>query len=260
MKNKFLILFLICFQYMCGQPLAHNELHETYIANIQNNSHTIINNATHTYIQKLIFNNSIDVFTYNDTIHEKYGWDINRINCYGNIQLPTKTNIDVSNFNMPIQKSYSITKVYGYIPKTRRMHRGIDLSCNLNDTIVSCWTGCVRLTGYDKDGYGNYVIIRHDNGLETLYAHLSKITVKKNQYVNSNECIGLGGSTGLSSNPHLHFEVRFLGTPLNPQKMIDFNEKTTFSDIYVFEKRNYQNNPKQNKLTSKIKTTTKKKK
>ena len=113
---------------------------------------------------------------------------------------------------------------YGF--RHGKSHNGIDLNLKTGDTVCSAWSGKVRYAKYNDGGFGNLVIIRHYNGLETFYAHLSKIFVFPDQDVLSGETIGLGGSTGHSSGPHLHFEVRFYDSPINPAEYIDFTTKT----------------------------------
>ena len=112
-----------------------------------------------------------------------------------------------------------------------RMHNGVDLKLDTGDTVVSAFDGVVRFAGWNNGGYGNLVIIRHFNGLETYYAHLKSIDCADNQRVNSGECIGLGGSTGRSNGPHLHFEIRFKDNPFNPDWLIDFESKELITDM-----------------------------
>lgn len=112
---------------------------------------------------------------------------------------------------------WSYTSNYGW--RRRRMHRGVDLSLHIGDTIRAAFSGKVRLTRYERRGYGYYVIIRHGNGLETIYGHLSKFLVKPDQIVKVGEPIALGGNTGRSTGPHLHFETRYLGMDINPNKI-----------------------------------------
>ncbi len=119
-----------------------------------------------------------------------------------------------------------------------RMHKGIDINLHKGDPVVSAFDGMVRIA-HAKGAYGNVVIIRHYNGLETVYAHLSKIKVKPGQVVLAGQLIGLGGSTGRSSGPHLHFEVRFKGQALNPASVISFTENKTFNDSIVIKKSRY---------------------
>ena len=104
-------------------------------------------------------------------------------------------------------------------------HNGIDLNLKTGDPVYAAWSGKVRYAKYNDGGFGNLVIIRHHNGLETFYAHLSKLLVFPDQDVVAGETIGLGGTTGHSSGPHLHFEVRFYDAPINPEEMFDFTGK-----------------------------------
>ncbi|MFA6873314.1 MAG: M23 family metallopeptidase, partial [Bacteroidaceae bacterium] len=92
----------------------------------------------------------------------------------------------------------------------------------------------VRVVKYEARGYGNYIVIRHPNGLETIYGHLSKWLVKPNEEVASGEPIGLGGSTGRSTGSHLHFETRFMGQALNPQLLFDFPNQDVTGDFYAY--------------------------
>ncbi|MBI3521178.1 MAG: peptidoglycan DD-metalloendopeptidase family protein [Bacteroidetes bacterium] len=119
-----------------------------------------------------------------------------------------------------------------------RMHKGIDINLHKGDAVVAAFDGMVRIA-HAKGAYGNVVIIRHYNGLETVYAHLSKIKVKPGQVVLAGQLIGLGGSTGRSSGPHLHFEVRFKGQALNPSSIISFTENKTLNDSIVIKKSRY---------------------
>lgn len=113
-----------------------------------------------------------------------------------------------------------VTSGYGW--RRGRNHNGTDLDLNTGDTVVAAWPGKVRYSMYNTGGFGNLVIIRHYNGLETFYAHLSKLLVAPNQVVAAGEPIGLGGNTGHSYGSHLHFEVRFYDIPMDPERVIDF--------------------------------------
>ncbi len=119
-----------------------------------------------------------------------------------------------------------------------RMHKGIDINLHKGDAVVAAFDGMVRIA-HVKGAYGNVVIIRHYNGLETVYAHLSKFKVKQGQVVLAGQTIGLGGSTGRSSGPHLHFEVRFRGQAINPASIISFTENKTYNDSIVIKKTKY---------------------
>ncbi len=119
-----------------------------------------------------------------------------------------------------------------------KMHKGIDINLHKGDAIVAAFDGMVRIA-HAKGAFGNVIIIRHYNGLETVYAHLSKIKVKPGQIVLAGQLIGLGGNTGRSSGPHLHFEVRFKGQALNPSSIISLTVNKTVNDSIVIKKSRY---------------------
>lgn len=115
-----------------------------------------------------------------------------------------------------------VTSQFG--PRTRtRYHYGIDLKLDIGDTVVSAFDGIVRVAQY-SGAYGNVIVIRHYNGLETVYGHLSKLEVNPGDVVRTGQLIGLGGNTGRSTGPHLHFEVRYMGQAINPNELIEFND------------------------------------
>ena len=117
-------------------------------------------------------------------------------------------------FDCPVQGI--VTSRYGY--RKGRYHNGIDLNLRTGDTVKAAFSGRVRYAKWNDGGFGNLVIIRHHNGLETFYAHLSKHLVAPDQEVKAGEPIGLGGNTGRSFGAHLHFEVRFYDAPMNPEE------------------------------------------
>ncbi len=126
-------------------------------------------------------------------------WNNQYAHSYGNAIIPDTYTIDLTGFHMPTP-STKITSPFG--PRWRRMHNGLDLKVNIGDTIVAAFDGKVRIVKYERRGYGKYVVIRHDNGLETIYGHLSKQLVEENQLVKAGEVIGLGGNTGRSTGSH----------------------------------------------------------
>ena len=130
---------------------------------------------------------------------------------------------DFCNYCMPTPNRV-VTSRYGR--RWGRKHEGIDIRVKKGDTIRSAFKGRVALVTYDRKGYGYYVVVRHQHGLETLYAHMSKQLVKVGQHVEVGTPVGLGGSTGRSSGPHLHFEIRLNGEALNPVLMFDFPNQT----------------------------------
>ena len=123
-----------------------------------------------------------------------------------------------------------------YGRRGRRYHKGIDLGFNNGDSIRCVFDGVVRYAKFNDGGYGNLVIVRHYNGLETYYAHLSKMNVYANQKVKAGDFLGLGGSTGRSTGPHLHFELRFYGFALDPASVIDFNKGELVSENLFIHK------------------------
>ena len=150
------------------------------------------------------------------------------------VNFPDSFAIDCTSFVYPIaiDSMARITSKYG--PRRRRMHKGIDLKVLKGDTIRAAFNGKVRIKAFERRGYGYYVVLRHPNGLETIYGHLSKILVEENQIVRAGETIGLGGNTGRSTGSHLHFETRFLGQAINPAEIIDFENGVPHQDTYVF--------------------------
>ncbi len=157
-------------------------------------------------------------------------WANARVNPYGYTvaQIPDTVLIDLTGFNRPCKGR--VTSHFGWRPRFGRWHYGTDIGVRTGDKIHSAWAGQVRICGWDPKGYGNYIVIRHDNGFETVYGHLSKINVQENQGVKAGEVIGLGGSTGHSTGPHLHFEIRYLGITINPELIVDFDRGDLHND------------------------------
>jgi murein DD-endopeptidase MepM/ murein hydrolase activator NlpD len=131
-------------------------------------------------------------------------------------------------WSMPL--SYS--KINSNFGMRSRWHYGTDLDLEVGDPVMAAFDGIVRIVQYNSSGYGYYVLVRHYNGFETLYAHLSRQDVKVGQTVKAGEVIGLGGNTGRSSGPHLHFEVRYAGNAFNTTYMYDYpNHKLRSSNF-----------------------------
>lgn len=148
------------------------------------------------------------------------------------VDLPDSCVIDCSTFVLPMDSMTRVTSKYG--PRRRRMHKGIDLKVQIGDTIRAAFDGKVRIKNFERRGYGYYLVIRHPNGLETVYGHLSKFLVGVNDIVRAGDPIALGGNTGRSTGSHLHFETRFLGQAINPADIIDFDNSIPHQDQYVF--------------------------
>lgn len=153
-------------------------------------------------------------------------------------ELPETYKIDLRRFTMPTT-SRVITSNFG--SRWGRQHKGLDIKVYIGDTIRAAFSGKVRIVRYEAGGYGKYIVIRHNNGLETIYGHLSKQLVEENQEVRSGEVIGLGGNTGRSTGSHLHFETRLCGVALNPALMFDFRAQDVTGDYYAFNKETYDN-------------------
>lgn len=125
-------------------------------------------------------------------------------------------------------------------PRWGRMHKGIDIKVYIGDTIRAAFSGKVRIKKYERAGYGKYLVIRHNNGLETIYGHMSDWLVEENQTVKAGQPIGLGGNTGRSTGSHLHFETRLCGVALNPALFFDFPNQDVTADYYMFRKNSYE--------------------
>lgn len=167
-----------------------------------------------------------------------YNWSNQTVGgAYAGLTIPNTKKIDVSGYVAPIRGK--LTSPYGYRARFGRMHKGVDLNLHVGDTVRSAFDGRVRITKFEGKGYGYYVVVRHDNGLETVYGHLSRFLVKPNQYVKAGQPIALGGNTGHSTGPHLHFETRFMGLAINPAAIIDFDNFVTHKDVFTFDKNSY---------------------
>lgn len=161
-------------------------------------------------------------------------WNNDYARTYG-VALPSEYKIDLRHFHMPCD-SRLVTSHYGYRRSFRRQHYGTDIKVFVGDTIRAAFSGKVRVVadqGYRK-GYGKYVVIRHPNGLETVYGHMSRHLCQPNQIVKAGDVIGLGGNTGRSTGSHLHFETRFLGEFIDPEKLFDFEAQDVKGDFYLF--------------------------
>lgn len=162
-------------------------------------------------------------------------WETNKVHCYSDADLPEDFRIDLRGFHMPTP-SRVITSNYGYRASFGRMHKGLDIKVYIGDTIMSAFDGKVRVVNYEAKGYGNYVVIRHENGLETIYGHLSKHLCKVGDIVKAGQPIGLGGNTGRSTGSHLHFETRLLGEALDPSLLFDFVAQDVTCDFYDYHR------------------------
>jgi murein DD-endopeptidase MepM/ murein hydrolase activator NlpD len=143
--------------------------------------------------------------------------------------MPDSLYISCADYCYPTE-SQRITSRFGI--RGSRFHYGIDVGVRYGDTIRAPFSGTVRLATYQRGGYGHYIVITHDNGLESIMAHFSRRLVKEGDQVVAGQPIGLGGSTGRSTGPHLHLEFRLFGNAFNPEKLIDFNSRNIYlSDV-----------------------------
>ena len=162
-------------------------------------------------------------------------WSNSYVHNYDNVTLPDSLVVSMKGYCMPTDSTY-ITDKFGYRPRRGRQHMGLDIRIKTGDTIRAAFDGKVRISRYERRGYGHYLVIRHPNGLETVYGHLSKKLVDENDIVHAGDPIALGGNTGRSTGPHLHFETRILGNAINPALMFDFSHQRAQTEYYVYEK------------------------
>lgn len=210
----------------------------------------VYDNRTWEYLEDLHFdgvmNTSIHTFFEADSSYN-YTWPWDNNSCYASDKQNDLralrdtlwicvTDSSYDDFVMPFEGR--ITSRYGY--RRGRYHNGIDIDLQTGDSVVAAFDGKVRYAQYNKEGFGNLVVIRHYNGLETFYAHLSQLDVVPNQRVKAGDLIGRGGNTGHSYGSHLHFETRFYDAALNPEEVINFKKKCVrnenlflYSDLFV---------------------------
>jgi murein DD-endopeptidase MepM/ murein hydrolase activator NlpD len=141
-------------------------------------------------------------------------------------------------WSMPLTGTHYVTSKFG--PRGSSYHYGTDIDLDIGDTIRSAFDGIVRMSKYNPGGYGNYVLVRHYNGTETIYGHMSERLVIVGQEVKAGQIIGLGGNTGRSSGPHLHFEIRYRGIAMNPQLFFNFSERKIISDVIKLAPSNFR--------------------
>ena len=197
-------------------------------------------------LDKFLFNRSKSVVPISDNIRsiqfietpEEYDvWSSVDINPYKADMSAMKDTllIDLSSYYPPSVKH--VTSEFGF----RRwvFHYGIDLKVHKGDSVYNAFDGVVRVTRR-ASGYGYIVIMRHFNGLETLYGHLNKIIVSPGDTIKAGTPLGLGGNTGRSTGYHLHFEVRYLGNPINPRDIIDFDNHAVKNTVMQLSANNFE--------------------
>jgi murein DD-endopeptidase MepM/ murein hydrolase activator NlpD len=170
-------------------------------------------------------------------------WDTDNLNPYlydfNSFKSPVNICLapDSNGFVMPVYNT--VTSNFGW--RKGRAHNGIDIDLETGDTVVTAFDGVVRMSKF-YHGYGNMVVVRHPNGLETLYGHLSKVLVEAGQSIKAGEIVGLGGNTGHSFGSHLHFEIRFMGQPIDPAKFISFENFSLVNNEVLIDETLFQSN------------------
>lgn len=226
MSNKFKTLLAVVFTMCLGTNLANAQDLIARQAPIDKKLKTI---------DSLILQKQLEVEREEYPALSLYPeWNNQFVHAYKTVAMPESYEVDLTGFHMPTDNR-RITSKYGY--RWRKMHNGLDVKVYVGDTIRAAFDGKVRIVKYERSGYGRYVVIRHYNGLETVYGHLSKQLVLEDEDVKAGDVIGLGGNTGRSTGSHLHFETRFLGVAIDPALMFDFPNQDIVSDKYVFKRR-----------------------
>ena len=220
-------------QDLLHRPQRHSSNHADLLAMQETVSSEIKLNGMFNYVDGTFEEEQIP----ENDIYETYKND-QSVNPFRNAQVPDLFTIDVSDYCMPVMGH--VTSPYGYRPRFRRVHKGVDLKLQIGDTVRAAFSGYIRLTKFERRGYGYYVVMTHQDGFETIYGHLSKFLVEPGQYVKVGDPIALGGNTGRSTGPHLHFETRFMGYAINPAAIFDFENKTTHTDTYTFNKATFK--------------------
>ncbi|NVN94963.1 MAG: peptidoglycan DD-metalloendopeptidase family protein [Bacteroidetes bacterium] len=216
-------LFIYCFTLQ-AQEDGYKKLDPIYIIETANDSIDIASNFYSFY-------DSLAVFFEDDTLYSSFD---NEIIHYPKVDFSNKTDTTILFLTDASKKSFYVNPHNGEVTsrfglRHRRYHYGTDINLETGDSVLSAFDGRVRITKLSSS-YGYVIVIRHLNGVETLYAHLSQINVTNDQLVKAGELIGLGGNTGHSHGSHLHFEIRYLGAPINPEDIIDFGKGQLISD------------------------------
>jgi murein DD-endopeptidase MepM/ murein hydrolase activator NlpD len=163
-----------------------------------------------------------------DTLFSR-NWETKEIHAYR-----TERNKSIKSLKVNLRENNSAfifpLDTFKYLRGFTGYHTGLDLKADLGDTIRAVFDGKIRFAGNIRNGYGNLVIIRHYNGLETYYSHLSKILININDDVKAGDLIGLVGQSGRATTHHLHFEIRYFDKPFDPLKLLSLQERNLISD------------------------------
>ncbi|WP_199539320.1 M23 family metallopeptidase [Dyadobacter luteus] len=165
-------------------------------------------------------------------------WDARAINPYGLSALEFDEPVELTLYDDAVNRKWSnpldkIRTTSNFSFRWGRWHNGTDLDLETGDSVRTTYDGMVRIVAYDGSGYGKFVLVRHYNGLETLYGHMSKQLVESGQLVKAGEVLGLGGNTGRSTGSHLHYENRYEGNPFDSRNIFDWENKQIRSDKFM---------------------------
>ena len=244
--NRILTIFAICLG--CATAVA-NPLDSLAIKPVEKLKSAIVVDTIPTadeHLSIVLFNdnswryiNTAEIKA-DSTVFTNY-WDTNKISPYQEVSLnsipktvPIKLVDSLKSYSYPYKGR--ISSRYGVRKKAN--HNGVDITLKVGDTICSTFDGIVRYSKATDTGYGTLVVVRHDNGIETYHAHLSKRLVEAGDRVAAGQPIGLGGSSGRSTGPHLHFECRYMGQSFDPERLIDFKTGDLRRDFLLL-KRSY---------------------
>jgi murein DD-endopeptidase MepM/ murein hydrolase activator NlpD len=172
-------------------------------------------------------------------------WDSRNINPYKFDLNDFKDSVDLTLFDTTHTGTWSsplatnkLTSNFGM--RGWRWHHGVDLDLNIGDPVFASFDGIVRINRSERGGYGKFLVLRHRNGLETLYGHLSKQLVATGEEVQAGQLIGLGGNTGRSTGPHLHYEVRYNGLAFDPKYIYDFDNNRLITNIFTLKPQHFR--------------------
>lgn len=218
--GKKILFIIILFQFSSPDSFTQSVPYILDTINLDTRKVLVYSNQTWSYLH--CQEGDTTIFCLDTTNLFTTNWTNNQIFAY----LGEPQNNERYEIDLPDTSNYFVLPFYGKLFRGfGRGHDGLDIGLKKGDSVKVAFDGKVRYATYNRGGYGNLVIVRHFNGLETYYAHLSKILVSPDQSVKVGEIIGLGGSTGRSVSPHLHFEVRYRDKPLDPLRFINFDQK-----------------------------------
>jgi len=233
-KILFTSIILTYSIFLHAQEDVYKKLEPVYLYETANDSIDIASNFYSFY-------DSLAVFFEDDTLYDSFD---NEIIHYPKVDFSKKTDTTIIELTDPSKNSFYVNPNNGEITsqfglRHRKYHYGTDINLETGDSVLSAFDGMVRITKLSSS-YGYVIVIRHMNGLETLYAHLSQINVSTDQFIKAGDLIGLGGNTGHSRGSHLHFEIRYLGAPINAEDIIDFGKRKLISDKLYLTAYNFR--------------------